>query len=40
MNRTKELPNTTNSPPTRTVLPLRTTGKKICPVCSVNQSFA
>jgi hypothetical protein len=29
MNRTKELPNTTNSPHTRTVLPPRTTGKKI-----------
>jgi len=29
MSRTKELPNTTNSPHTRTVLPPRTTGKKI-----------
>jgi hypothetical protein len=28
MSRTKELPNSTNSPHTRTVLPPRTTGKK------------
>ncbi len=29
MTRTEELPSTTNSPHTRTVLPPRTTGKKI-----------
>jgi hypothetical protein len=29
MSRTKELPSSTNSPHTRTVLPRRTTGKKI-----------
>jgi hypothetical protein len=29
MTRTEELPSTTNSPHTRTVLPRRTTGKKI-----------
>ena len=29
MTRTKELPSSTNSPHTRTVLPPRTTGKKI-----------
>ena len=29
MTRAEELPHTTNSPDTRTVLPPRTTGKKI-----------